>query len=164
MNDILFNYLRYFWVIGIINSFLNFAVYWFRFRKFDDNDPEVREVKKAITIFTLVLQNIPWIVMGISIMSGSVTSIFQYFRPQDGNIHVTLWFASTLLIFCICGFWVFFKNGAEKMAAHPGLYFRTSFPLAPLFVKINIIVGIVSIIGGFFLLQYLNIPIPEIGG
>ncbi|MGD9366823.1 MAG: hypothetical protein PVH87_14070 [Desulfobacteraceae bacterium] len=72
--------------------------------------------------------NIPWIVMGFGCTVGGVPSVWHYFRPSDGNPFVLAWFGSVFFLWIAGTIWLFFQNGAETLAKHPGaIEFRIGF-------------------------------------
>jgi len=53
--------------------------------------------------------------MGWAILMGGVPNIWYFFRPQDRNPYVLVWFATLFILALGFAFWVFLLEGAEKV-------------------------------------------------
>lgn len=62
-----------------------------------------------------IAASLPWVVMGAGQILGSTPSLWYYFRPQDGNPFVLVWFALIFLLWCVYAWWIFFAGGAAKV-------------------------------------------------
>ena len=65
--------------------------------------------------------NLPWAVMGVGCVSGAVGSVFDYFRPRDGNPYVLAFFGIVILEWLLLANWLLVKGGAQKLVDYPGL-------------------------------------------
>lgn len=154
---------RYFWLIGIVMSFVNYFIIMQRMNRnsqeINGSDPEVQELVKINALYYLVIQNIPLAVMGVGIMSGNVEAVWNFFRPQDKNPYVLLFFGSAVLCWLAGAYWIFLKRGAEKIADHPGVIFTK--PVGSVYIKILWIGMAAGGIAGFVAVWYMNIPMPN---
>jgi hypothetical protein len=97
--------------------------------------------------------NIPWLIMGGLILSGKVSSIFEFLRPSLGNPYILFWFASLFGLLVLLLYWVYFMKGAETLEKYPGLPMVPQWNARKLryfFVGItlwNLIWGVVIILG-----------------
>ena len=123
---------RHFWLLAIVVTCANGWIWWRGAQPRIAAQPELRPGYRRLIRGWLIYGNIPWIVMGIGVLSGNVAGAFGYFSPQKGPFVLT-WYASVVLIWILCGAWLFFMRGAEQLVAHPGLL---NFPTAdPIFIK-----------------------------
>ncbi|MDS4020830.1 MAG: hypothetical protein RKR03_10065 [Candidatus Competibacter sp.] len=111
--------LKYFWLIPIIVTGINGAIFWKRAQKHINENPELKEGYEKLFHGYLVWINIPWVVMGIGCTIGGIPSVEYYLRPQDGNPYVLLWFATLFLLIVFASFWLFFRDGADKLVRYP---------------------------------------------
>jgi len=78
--------------------------------------------------------------MGVGHLSGANLSVWDYFRPQNGNPWVIGWFASMFLLAIIFGVWVLFKGGAKDICEYRLIngfnYFGRETPLSENMVKL----------------------------
>ncbi len=66
--------------------------------------------------------NLPWIVMGVGLELGGLSSIFSFFRPRDGNPFVLAFFLVVIELWILGFWWLFFARGAEFLVEHPGVF------------------------------------------
>jgi hypothetical protein len=107
--------------------------------------PELGEGYKKLFKGYLFFISLPLIVMGAGILSGSVHSVFDYFRPRGGNPYVLLFHAVIIFIYLLAVYWIYFGSGAEFLVNHPGLFNWS--PKSTTGVKI---IAAISLAGGFF--------------
>ncbi len=84
---------RWSWVMCIAVVFASAAIFRVQARKRIQQDPELAEGYRKITMGFLAWANIPWIVMGAGCFLGGVPSVFHFFRPRDGDPFVLAFFA-----------------------------------------------------------------------
>ena len=113
---------KWFWAAGIAVTCANAAIFRVRARKRIQEAPELEDGYRKIIKGFVIWGNIPWLVMGIGCTVGGVPTLFHYFRPRDGNPFVLAFFASVFLVWFLGTFWLFFRNGAEMLVRHPGLF------------------------------------------
>lgn len=157
---------KYFWLIAIAVTCINWFSFKKRVQKHIAENQQLAEGYEALLKGYLVWMNIPWIVMGFGCTIGGVPSVLHYFRPRDGNPFVLAWFGSVFFLWIAGTFWLFFKNGAETLAKHPGaIEFRTGFKgkhiSNPTMIKALWLLCLVCGIIGFVILWTKNIPPPN---
>lgn len=92
-------------------------------------DPALKIGYKRIFNVHIVWNNIPFILMGIGIISGKVSSLLNYLRPSEGNPIVAIFFISMFINWIVSAVWIFFLGGAKFLVKHPGLFrFNISYP------------------------------------
>lgn len=118
MHEFLF---RYFWIAFIVSTVINAFMLRRRSREYIERDPQLEEGYRALFKGYLIYGNIPWVIMGIGILQGSVNSIFSYFHPAQLNPAVLTFHASIIVLWLLSVRWIYFKGGAELLERHPGL-------------------------------------------
>lgn len=148
---------RYFWLIAIAVSIANGLIWWRRAQPVMAKHPERAAGYRRLITGWIVFGCIPWIVMGIGVMFGGVPDIFHFFNPRNGPF-VVAWYVSLAGIWLLLTWWVFFRGGAEKLAAHPGL-FRGS-DLSPGAVKALCVLSLVIGVVVLAVLSFGNVSAP----
>lgn len=110
MENIVFKYL---WIGFIAVTLLNGLIIFIRSKTYTKNNKELEEGYKKIIFYLITLGNLPWLIMGLGIVSGYTNTIFDYFRPRDLNNIVLVFHIVTLLLMLATFNWVFFRGGAE---------------------------------------------------
>src|SRR5262249_23903787 len=108
---------------------------------------------------------IPWVAMGAGQTFGGVPSVWYYFRPEDGNLWVTFFFVSGLVVSIVISYWIYLANGAIILAEHGFIRIRLPFPITNVTPKkVKFIVGFFLAAGtlGFVTMLVMNVPIPSI--
>jgi hypothetical protein len=111
---------KHFWLVAIIITGINWLMFRKRAQKHIEKNPQLEEGYAALFRGYLFWMNLPWVIMGIGCNVGGIPSVWQYFRPRDGNSYVLAWFGSVFFIWVLGTFWLLFKDGAETLARHPG--------------------------------------------
>jgi hypothetical protein len=150
---------KHFWVMFIIVTFANAIIMKIRSKKYFEADPSLKSGYDTIFKGIITWGNIPWIIMGAGIITGHVPSIFQYFRPQDGNPFVIAFFISIFLIWILGTYWLFVKDGAEILVKHPGI-FNYNFS-SPTIVKLFWILCLAGGVAGVAMMFTMNAPLPN---
>ncbi|MBE9032176.1 hypothetical protein IQ266_20770 [filamentous cyanobacterium LEGE 11480] len=116
--DKLFNY---FWLLSLFTNFLNSAIFWGRAQSRIRQNPELRSGYIRLIRGFIVIMSIPWIIMGIGLETGQTDSLAAYFNPRSGNQAVLAWWISLWAVMGFYLYWIWYRNGAEKLVKHPGL-------------------------------------------
>jgi len=69
----------YFWILGIVFAIVNSIVFWLRMKKANLNDAQVL-IAKGLIQKQAVLLSAPWLVMGLSMQFGGISSLFSFFK------------------------------------------------------------------------------------
>jgi hypothetical protein len=157
---------KYFWVIAIIVTGINWVMFRKRARKRIHENPSLKEGYEALFRGYLIWLNLPWVVMGIGCTVGGVPSVLHYFRPRDGDPYVLAWFASVLFLWVFGTFWLLFRGGAESLARHPGaVEFRYGLKskdiTSPAWIKAFWLLALTGGVVGFVVMWSMDIPIPN---
>jgi hypothetical protein len=108
------------WVLFIVVTCANGAIWWSRGKKEMAEHPELEEGYRSLIRGWLLYGNLPWVVMGVGIVFGGVPSVFHYFDPRNGP-YVIAWYVTVVALWIVTAYWVFVRDGAEALIRHPGL-------------------------------------------
>jgi hypothetical protein len=111
---------HYFWLLAIVISFVNAAIWWRRAQPQIEKSPQLEEGYRRLIRGWLIYSNIPWVVMGVGIVFGGIGGVFAYFNPSNGPF-VIAWYVSIVILWILSSTWLFAMRGAEKLIEHPGL-------------------------------------------
>ena len=114
--------LKHLWVMFILVSFLNAIIFKYRAIRESEKDPSLEKGFNTIIKGFLFFSNIPWIIMGLGIETGSVAAIALFLRPQDGNPYVVGFLISISLLWLLSAYWLFLRGGAEMLARHSAIF------------------------------------------
>lgn len=149
-------FLRYFWLLAIAGTFLNAYILKMRFQKYIIEDPSREVGYEKLFRGYLVYLNIPWVVMGIGIVFGKISTIFDFFYGLRGfNPFIILFWISIILLWALLLVWIYFLGGAEFLIAHPGLL-RGNIKSSKL-IKIYVALLFVGSIGALFFLWNMGL-------
>jgi hypothetical protein len=135
-------------------------------------DPRTSTDAIALRRWFAIASALPWAVMGWGIVLGGVPNIWYYFRPQDRNPFVLVWFATIFLIAFYFAYWVFVKDGAQKVVLLQPVevnWYRTSLrgttrgtlTLTVGRVKLFAALGPIGIAAWICLVSLIDVPIPR---
>ena len=110
-----------FWVIAILVTCINFLVVKDKSKDYIKQNPDISSDYEKLFQHYFFWFNLPWIIMGIGIITRAVPDIFGYFRPQDGNPFVLTWYISIFSLWAVGTYWLLFKGGAEMLVQSPGV-------------------------------------------
>jgi hypothetical protein len=148
---------RHTWILFILVTCANGAVWWSRARQHVARQPELAEGYRSLIGGWLVYGNIPWVVMGTGILFGGVPTVFHYFDPRNGPF-VIAFYVTCGVLWMLAAYWVFFRDGAEALIRHPGLLSLPSED--PRVVKLLLVVSIAGGVAGLAMmaLGYARVP------
>jgi hypothetical protein len=148
---------RHAWVGFIAVTCLNGAVWWWRGQVHIRANPALRSGYQRLIRGWLIYGNLPWLVMGAGILFGGVPSVFHFFNPRNGPV-VLAWYVTVVSLWAATGHWLFLRQGAETLVAHPGLL---NFPSnRPGMVKLVFLLGLAGGIAGLLMMLVMDIPVP----
>jgi hypothetical protein len=111
---------RHTWLLFILVTCLNGASWWRESRSRIRADRALASGYTRLLRGWLVFGNLPWIVMGIGILTADLPTSFHYLNPRNGPV-VLVWYATVVAEWVALLYWTFLRHGAETLAAHPGL-------------------------------------------
>jgi hypothetical protein len=135
--------LRHLWLMFVVVTFVNAAIWWSRGRSEIAKNPALKWGYRRLVLGFLIYGNIPWLILAAS---------FELPRAFRGLLLIA--FAITIVVYWIAGFyWLAFGGGAEELAAHPGIL-RGS-PRDPWTIKAQVL----SILGATLVAMVLAISV-----
>ena len=158
---------QYFWLICIMLTVINWMSFRKRAQKYIEENPELKEGYEELFRGYLRWVSMPWLVMGFGCTVGGVPSVWHYFRPRDENPFVLAWFACIFVLWLYGTYWLFLRNGAEKLATHPGAI-KFSYGLEckditnPNLIKLLWLLALAGGVVGVALMWTSDIPVPNI--
>lgn len=156
MDKVLILLFRHAWVLFILVTCINGAVWWHRGQPRIAADPTLAAGYRRLIRAWLIYENLPWLVMGAGILFGGVPSVFHYFNPRNGPF-VIAFYVTVFTLWIATGYWVLFRGGAETLIAHPGLL---NFPVQqPSVVKAIFLLCLAGGAVGFLWMIFANISV-----
>lgn len=109
------------WILFILVSIFNTYLFYNRAKPYIEKDPTLENGYRKITLYSLSLGNIPWLIMGIGNIVGFTHNTFEYLNPNQLKPIVLAFHASIIILWICLIIWIYFMNGAEFLEKHPGL-------------------------------------------
>ncbi len=142
---------KHFWVLFIVATVANGLIFKFRSRKYIKENPELKDGYDILFKGWIFYGNIPWVIMGIGVMTGMVESVFEFFDIGGLKPIVVLFYLSVVVLWILGSRWIYFRGGAEMLSKHPG-FLTVGFSavkISPFWVKALWTLMLVSGIFGF---------------
>lgn len=117
--------LNHFWFVLIVVTIANGAIWKLKSKKYIAEKPEREQGYDKLIMGWLIYGNIPWIIMGIGMLTGLTKSMDEFLRPSQMNLVVIVFFFSIVLLWIYGSYWIYFKGGAESLVEHPGFITQT---------------------------------------
>ena len=152
--------LRYFWLFGILVTFVNVPLVWRRARKRMAEDPDLAPGYRRLMFWFFGLLTIPWVVMGVGMTIGGVPTVLHYFRPRDGDPYVLAWHSCVVLLWIVTVVWIYFKGGAETLVKYPGFFYPESS--SPLQIKFFTALALLGGLTAMLVMWFCDLPIPNL--
>lgn len=134
-------------------------------KKYILQNPELKEGYDKYFKGWIIFGNIPWVIMMIGNLSGITQNTFEYFIPKAMNPMVLLFHFSIIALWMLSVRWIYFKNGAEFIETHPGLFQKSSFSgntnLTAKQVKLFFPLMLLGGIAGMIMMWVMDIPTPQ---
>lgn len=159
-------FFNHFWIVFIVVTVANGLIWKSKSKKYTSENPDLKDGYKSLIKGWLIYCNIPWIIMGIGMLTGMTKTIDEFFNPRQFNPIVTIFFLSILFLWIVGSYWIYVKGGAEKLVNHPGMITQTEkgnekFEIMK--VKLLWALGILGGIIGVTMMWNMNIPAGAFG-
>ena len=112
---------KHFWLAFIVVTVVNGRSWWSRVQDRIRAQPELGPGYRRLYRGYLFWCNVPWLLMGVGILSGQVRSMFDFLQPRGGNPYVLAWWWAMAGLLCLGTVWMFAGGGAEMLARYPGV-------------------------------------------
>ncbi len=109
---------KLFWIVGLI--FAGWELYGWHNQKKQvlSQRPELADSYDRVMWGYTIFHSLPWLMMGIGILSGSVASMFDFVRPRSGNLFVLAFFFVIVVSILALFVWVWAFGGAVYLSPH----------------------------------------------
>ena len=114
--------INYSWLAFIAVTVLNALVWRHRAGGHIARNPELKCGYKRLILGFVFWGNIPWVVMGLGLLVGGVSSVKDYLKPYQANPWVLAWYVTVVSLWALWLWWLFRRNGAHALVDHPGLF------------------------------------------
>lgn len=113
---------EYAWIMMLIIMPINAVYYRYNGRKYIAEDASLEKGYNKIAFSLGVLGEIPFIFLSYDFYTNGFNfSVFSIHTILESNALIAMHLSAVILCSLLC-YWMFFKNGAEYMVRHPGLY------------------------------------------
>jgi hypothetical protein len=112
---------RHFWVAFVVVTFLQSRAWWREVQELMRRRPELAPGYRRLYRGQVTLTIVPWLLMGVGVVSGRVPSMFDFLRPGEGNPFVLLWWGVVMATMLVALGWIVLGGGAEMLERHPGV-------------------------------------------
>ncbi|HXK22276.1 MAG TPA: hypothetical protein VMS55_06310 [Myxococcota bacterium] len=146
---------RHFWIAFVVTTVINGRHWWRRVQDRIRAQPELEPGYRRLYRGYMLWWNLPWLVMGFGVLTGRVSSMFDYLQPSAGNPFVLLWWGLMAALLALGTWWIFAGSGAELLERHPGVYMVPAWPASKLrlfwlgLVAWNVVIGTLLFLGFF---------------
>jgi hypothetical protein len=123
---------RHLWAALVLASVVNSRAWWAEARHRMRSDPSLEPGYRRLYRGYLFWTNLPWLLMGLGVVSGLVPATADFAIPTAGNAFVLGWWAAMYLLLGLATYWVLAAGGAETFARHPGIDLVPHWPAAKL--------------------------------
>lgn len=113
---------NYFWLVLIAANCINTLLFSITARPRLREKPELYNGYRRIIFGTVVFFNIPFVIMGIGLLTGNVSGMDHYSRLEFNNLFVTIFHVSIIVLILLGFYWIFFAKGAEFVVKHRELW------------------------------------------
>lgn len=117
--DLLFSYA---WVLFIVVTVVNYFIIKSRVQEHIDKNPELKAGYDKILKALLISGTIPGLIMAIGSLTGRTTTMYDYLHPRTLNPFVLILHLYIIVIWILAVRWIYFKEGAEILVRHPGIF------------------------------------------
>ncbi|QHW01012.1 hypothetical protein [Spirosoma endbachense] len=115
---------RYAWVLLIGVTVVNYVIIKARVQEHIDINPDLKAGYDQILKALLIYGTIPGLIMAMGSLTGRTTSVYDYFHPGTLTLNpfVLLLHLYIIVIWILAVRWIYFKQGAEILVRHPGVF------------------------------------------
>ena len=103
---------RHLWAVAVVVVAINHLMGLKQLRAVAANDPVVQAKCERLLIGSTLFQLVPWIILGVGILAGSIDSVFAAFSSQTDNPYVTAVWLFAIAGSALVSLWILFAGGA----------------------------------------------------
>ena len=135
----MFDFLAKFtWAIGLIFAAWEHYTWTTKKSQVVSKEPELARSYDRVMWGNTVFYSLPWLVMGIGILSGHVGTVFDFMRPRSGNGFVLAFYFVITVSILLLSVWVWAFGGA--------LYLSPYMKRSPTYIKVQFVLTVVFLI------------------
>ncbi|CAN5139913.1 hypothetical protein BH09BAC4_BH09BAC4_06300 [soil metagenome] len=156
--DLIFSYA---WVLFIGVTVINYFIIKSRVQEHIDKNPDLKAGYDQILKAMLIYGTIPWLIMAIGSLTGLTNSVYDYLHPRTLNPVVLLFTLYIIVLWMLAARWIYFKNGADLLARHPGVFTIRGFgsnSVTSTMIKIVFALALLGGIVGMTLMWLTDLP------
>jgi hypothetical protein len=164
MDNLFALFSRYFWLICLGISYFNYV---FARNRIGQSGlpftPHAVEAHRLLRLFAM-MGAVPWLVMGLGVLTGYTPSVWYYFRPQDLNPFVIAWVGLMFVMAVWFAGWVLVFGGAAKVRDYnlmSAIGMRSKNPLPLWLIRLYAAASPFFVIVWIYLVSSMNAPIPK---
>lgn len=113
---------RHFWIVLVLATVANGRSWWNGVQSRIQSNPDLEPGYRRLYLGYLFWMNVPWLAMGLGIVSGHVSTLFDFLRPSEGNAFVAAWWGLMAALLGLASYWMLFGGGAEMLERYPGVF------------------------------------------
>jgi hypothetical protein len=114
------NFQKYIWIFLIIGTFMSASMVKTFSLPYIATKPSLKKGYDKIFLFTVTIGNIPFIIIGIGMLTGYTNDISDYIKLTLNPV-VICFQISMLSMTVYLEYWIHFKGGAKFLEQHPGV-------------------------------------------
>lgn len=145
------------WIIYAVIIAANALSLKYKSKKYIVQNPELKDGYDFLFKSIMLYGNIPCAIMAIGSLSGLVSKPTAYFHPASLNPMVIVFNVSIIFLWVLLTRWIYFKQGAEFLERHPGLFhngFNHNTNATATQIKLFYAFALIGGIGGLLLTWY----------
>lgn len=153
---------KYFWISFILVTIVNAYVMRYRSNKYIAESPELEAGYDKLLKGMIFYGNIPWVIIGIGIMTGLANSVIDFLNPRSMKPIVLIFHLSIIVLWGLSIRWLYFKKGAEFLEKHRGFIqvhgFGHRADVSASQIKSFFPIVLIGGIGGMIAMWFIEIP------
>jgi hypothetical protein len=156
----------YAWVAFIFVTVVNYFILRQTIQKHIDLNADLKTGYDNFFKSFLILGNIPWVIIGIGMLTGQTNSVFDFFHPKLLNPIVLTFHLYAIIVFILSIYWIYFKNGADFFTRHPGIirfqgFGKSKDITSTMSIKLFFAIVILGGIAGLTMMWLIDFPTPN---
>ena len=109
---------KFFWALGLIFAVWEHYSWTTKKNQLLLQQPELADSYDRVMWGHTIFYSLPWLVMGIGILSGRVDNVFDFLRPRSGNAFVLAFYFIIVVSTLPLAVWVWAFGGASYLSPY----------------------------------------------
>jgi len=149
---------EYFWLVTMLTLFANAGIWLYLSRKERNADPVLDAGYKRLIRQFLFWGNLPLIFIGAAVVTGAVPSSMSFLAIRLDSPITVAWFGLVFALWILGSRWMYFRGGAEDLAAHPAMVRSLSAGTLKVLWAVAMVAGVAGVVAS--ILDPSTFPIP----